>query len=190
MDAAKMRKEIEQQYPGLPFHEAIATLILGQWSRVSIHDPETYTKSMARVLAQFIDSIVIACADPAHGVATSSEKLPSMKSLHDWLSKEGARQEMTQRQRSAPPPPKQVAGPPPRMGPTLFVPEGFPRYGEMMAKRSEDKNHRSEVGRWTCVDGEMRSGIWVPLDWWEGHAPPLRTWARAPAKEVADDLAF
>lgn len=193
--AAEMRAFLEGKYPGLPFHDQVATMILGQWARISIHDPATYIKSMARVLAQHSDATVLACADPATGISSKSDKLPTMKQLHDMLSAEAAAQFTRDNYAKKPQAPANVPciqGPPPKLRPNLFVSKGFPYYDQMVARHDETRgeNSRYENGH-TCLDGEVRDGLWVPAHWYDerrdGRQPVMR-WQRPVAKEIDEIL--
>ncbi len=188
-----IRQQIEQQFPGLPFHESVATFLVGQWSRVTIHDPATYIRSMARVLSQYRDPVVLACADPANGIALSDAKLPTMKTLNDWLQREDARQATIAQHAASPkvdPEKTRVVLPPLKIGPTLFVPENVPPYARMVEKHNETGGTESYYERRVCrFDGVTRNGLWVPPAWIEPSKRTIAsTWMRPPAKEIIEEI--
>jgi len=188
-DAKEIRRRIERDYPGLPFHEAVATFILGQWARVSAHDPATYVKSMARVLEQFGERTALAASDPARGVSIAHNKPPTMKELHDWLQKEGARQQVAEKGRGAPQFRRVERTPtPPSIGPNLFVPADVPGYDRVLRMHEETKGNWSRPDRRVCSDGEWRDGLWVPLMWWEdGRAATAKAMPPLPVNKVVED---
>lgn len=192
-DAAVLRRTIESQHSDLKFHEAVATYILGQYPRANIHDPATYVASMARVLAQHADAVVLACADPAGGISSSVESIAklTMKVLGDWLSREGARQENVARI-AAMPKAEVHRGRvyvPPVATPNLWVPDNVEGHAGMVERHEKTEGKLSRYERRAASDGVTRLGIWVPLHWWEGGRAPIKGWAKPPAKEVVDDLA-
>jgi hypothetical protein len=190
-----LRDQIEKQFPGIPFHEAIATFILGQWPRLSIHDPGTYIKSMARILGEYADAVVLACADPASGIA-QHENIPKMAELTAWLRKEAARQDVMARYGALPSAtiPLERRLPPPAflsLPPNVFVPDDNKDYQRLRERRQTEPPERSRFETRICHDGVRRGGIWVPLGWWRedagAKALPARQAVEKQKAAIAED---
>ena len=134
-----------------------------------------FVTALALVLGDFPAAVVDYAADPRTGVITKFPMgLPSVGQIKQFLDDALARQERVNRYAALPKPGRaQVFDKPPISEPNLFVPETSNRY-QAMVRRAEGERDRAHFGSKTCADGVARSGVFVPLDWWE---EPSKDWA-------------
>lgn len=61
-----------------------ARLLFGQFRKGDANDPQTYTASIAAVLAEYPDDIVRQATDPRTGLGAHLSWLPTVKEVHDF----------------------------------------------------------------------------------------------------------
>lgn len=49
----------------------------------------------------------------------------------------------------------------------LFVPDNAPNYEKLYTRHRRTEDSPARTDRRVCVDGVTRSGVWVPLGWWD-----------------------
>ena len=164
-------------------------IFLGQFPHAAPDNPTIYRFSIAEIMANYPEKAVKAFCNPVTGfVSKESDRfgLPELRDLKVWLENWMAQEERLQRYAALPKPQKRdpigYVPAPARPRKNLFVPEGFPGYDRMVARRNlpggEDD---SEFETRVCVDGATRVGILVPLNWY--HEAGL---GRRSASGVAD----
>jgi len=168
------KRTLFEKFPNQSFHEAAANFLICQWPRATITEPEVYINAIARVLSTYSDQIVLACIDPANGIASTSERIPSIKVLTEFLIKISARMEQAAQYKQAPRM-RSFVPDRPIIGPNLFVPCDAPKYDAMIAKAAESDPSQSVVenGR-LCSDNVRRDGIWIPDRWYHPDTPVVR----------------
>ncbi len=166
-------------------------LMMGQFPSASVHDVKTYLKSVAKVFDCYPEAVVIACCDPTVGIVTKVEKVPNIKVLTDWLRGERASQETRARYAAIPKPTPisaRLAGPRAPARPNLFVPDNVAGYAAMLERHEVTSGVLSKHETRVCLDGEKRTGIWVPVEWRTDRVPAAG-WKRPEAPVVAGDVA-
>jgi len=155
----------------LDWYQTQAKIICGCYRRDEAQDPETFAAALAAVLADYPEGIVTYAADPRTGVITKFPMgLPNIGQIKQFLDDAVERQDRLNRYAARPKPARaEVFDKPPPTEPNLFVPDTSSRYGAL-AKRAEREPARARFGSKVCKDGVRRTGVVVPLHWWEEPA--------------------
>src|SRR5689334_17853078 len=61
-----------------------ARLLFGQFRKGDANDPDTYTASVASVLAEFPDEVIRQATDPRTGLGSRLDWLPTVKEVRDF----------------------------------------------------------------------------------------------------------
>jgi hypothetical protein len=61
-----------------------ARLLFGQFRKGDANDPDTYSASIAAVLAEYPDEVVRQATDPRTGLGSRCDWLPTVKEVHDF----------------------------------------------------------------------------------------------------------
>lgn len=144
-----------------------AKAIFGSYRRDEAHDPDVFVAALALVLGDFPSTVVDYAADPRTGIITKFPMgLPNVGQIKQFLDDTLAKQERLNHYATLPKPKSIRHDKPPISEPNLFVPDTSNRY-QAMVKRADAEPERARYGTQRCSDGVTRSGVFVPLDWWE-----------------------
>jgi len=171
--------------------------MFGCYRKEDANDPEVYMAGAVGILVRFSREVITKVTDPVDGLPAQSVFLPSLAEISLACEKETARRErlrnfgepisqISQRKTS------RFAERPIDKSPNCFVADTAPDYEVMLRLHNESDKTRSFVERRTCYDGVVRTGVWVPLGWYQDRERglPVSEKSPDPSPEVEDGELF
>lgn len=172
--------------PDQAFCLKAARTLFACYRKDEAHDPETYCAAVAAVFGDYAEDIIALAIDPRTGIAGKQKFLPAVAEIRSFCEA-AAIEKATRARYSSLPKFKPVHHPPPKFEPNLFVPDCVNRYHAMLRLHEETQGKFSYLTTKVCKDGVTRSGIQIPLSWWE--APPKADQTTVKTMEAREDAA-
>lgn len=141
-------------------------MIASCYRRDEAQNPELFADALALVLGDYPADIVKIAVDPRTGVIERFPMgLPNVGQIKQYLDDLLAKRDRL-RHYAALPKPQPFRRTLEKAEPNLFVPNEHRRY-EVMAAKAQKEPERARFENHLCSDGQVRAGVWVPLDWFE-----------------------
>ncbi len=163
---------------------ALARMLLASYPNSTPVDQEGYIGLVVTIFSEYSPELVRKAVAPT-GIPREVKFLPTTGEIEKWLSEK----QLFERKMAAEKPLPRLMSryiPTPKSEPNLFVPEGYPRYEQMLKLHNETNGKQSRIEKRTSFDGGILTGVWVPLSWWEVRQAPSFSQVQLPepAKEM------